>query len=57
MKVVHNDDGTVTVTIPKTDEVYEPATGDLHVAETLSAEDFAEAVRPPKRKNAAPAEG
>jgi hypothetical protein len=40
MKFTKNDDGTVTVLIPKSDEVYDPETGALFVAETLTAEDF-----------------
>jgi hypothetical protein len=59
MKVVKNEkDGTVTVTIPRTDEVYEPADGGLYTAETLSKEDFEAALHPPKKaKAAAVAEG
>lgn len=40
MKVVNNADGTVTVSIPKSDELYDPERGGLHVAETLSKDDF-----------------
>ena len=57
MKVVKNEDGTVTVSIPRTDEVYDAAAGVLTSAETLSKEDFEAAIHPPKapKKSAADA--
>lgn len=45
MRVIKNDDGTVTVTIPKTDEQYDPASGGLIMSETLTAEDYATALK------------
>lgn len=49
MKVTRNDDGTVTVSLPKTDEVYDPESGALLITETLSDDDFAAAIKKPKK--------
>lgn len=52
MKVTTNADGSVTVTIPKVYEAYDPVTGELTVSETLPAKDFAAAL--PKGKTPKP---
>jgi hypothetical protein len=49
MKVTRNEDGTVTVSIPKADEVYDPVDGQLYIEETMGAEDFKSAVAKHKK--------
>lgn len=52
MKVTRNDDGTVTVRIPKADEVYDQSTGELYIEETLPSKEFTAALpkaAPPKK--------
>lgn len=48
MKVTHNEDGTVTVRIPKSPEVYEATDGGLYIEETLDKEDFKDALKAKK---------
>jgi len=50
MKVKYNEDGTVTVRLLKTtDEVYDPADGQLYVEETMDVADLKAAVAKPKK--------
>lgn len=49
-----NEDGSITVRIPKAPEVYDPADGGLYIEETISSKAFGQAIKPFVRK--APAE-
>jgi len=40
MKILHNEDGTITVFVPKTDEVYDADSGTLLIPCVTTAKDL-----------------
>ena len=40
MKILHNEDGTITVFVPKTDEVYDSDSGTLLIPCVTTAKDL-----------------
>jgi hypothetical protein len=44
VKITRNEDGTVTVRIPKVPEVYDQADGGLYIEETVTAEQLDEII-------------
>lgn len=48
MKITHNDDGTITVMVPKADEVYDAPSGELYIPFVTTKEDVRALLRKPE---------